>query len=256
VNSNALRSRGVASDLAGFAAAWLNREHPSPAAIADLGPQYAGLLELNAVLLGLSLHGRPGPIPRLALTLLAGATQLPPGFVRPLQVAAACAHLTDLDDPWTPPPTTPAVRPANEPWSAPPVTDEVLRRTANLDGVIVVLGLNRLAAVEDAVRSTDVPITIALVSSRPDELGPFARYTTGAVLSCLQQPPGVQLVHDETGVLSSALGCEVIGDDLEYAVLVDGDRISSRAEGFGAAYAIGRHAATSPIPAVSTPIAR
>ena len=74
--------------------------------------------------------GRMIRVSRLALTLLTGASQLTsaPGFVQPLDVARACAHLTDLDldDPWIPPPTSPPIRPAEEPWSPPSVTDEVL----------------------------------------------------------------------------------------------------------------------------------
>ena len=245
-----------AEGLAALATAWLDQQHPGPEVLtelADLGSPYAGLLGLNAVLLGLSLDGtqsrgaqdlgRMIRISRLALTLLAGADQLTsaPGFVQPLSVARACAHLADLDldDPWTPPPTSPPVRSADESWSPPSVTDEVLRRTADLDGVIVVLGLNRLGAAEDVVRATNGPVTIALVSSDPDELGPLARYTTGMLLGCLRQAlPRVQLVHDEDGVLASALGCDVIGDELEFAASVADGRIVARAEGFGGAHAI------------------
>ncbi|MEU4294869.1 helix-turn-helix domain-containing protein [Kribbella sp. NPDC026596] len=250
-----------AEGLAAFASAWLDQQHPGPEVLtepADLGTPYAGLLGLNAVLLGLSLDASPARqrspgrgqdlgrmirISRLALTLLAGADQLTsaPGFVQPFAVARACAHLADIDvdDPWRPPPTSPPIRPADEAWSPPAVTDEVLGRTADLDGVIVVLGLNRLSAAEDVVRTTDGPVTIALVSSSPDELGPLARYTTGALLGCLRQAvPGLQLVHDEDGVLASALGCDVIGDDLEFAASVADGRIVARAESFGAAHAI------------------
>jgi len=251
------RATSAVEGLAAFAAAWLDREHPAPDAIPELvGTPYAGLLGLNAVLLGLSLDalspgglGRMICVSRLALTLLTGATQLTsaPGFVQPLAVARACGHLTDLelDDPWTPPPTAPPIRPAEEQWSAPSMVDEVRHRPADLDspGVIAVLGLNRLSAVEDVVRSAGGTVTIALVSSHPDELGPLARYTTGSLLSCLQQLlPRVQLVHDESGVLASALGCEVIGDDLEYAAAIGDGRILTRAEGFGAAYALARTA--------------
>jgi len=136
----------------------------------------------------------------------------------------------------------PPVRPAHESWSPPSVTDEVLRRTAEFGtGVVAILGLNRLAAAEDVVRSTGAAVTIALVSSDPSELGPLARYTTDSLLSCLRQSaplPRVQVVHDERGVLASAVGCEVIGDDLEYAVAIADDRIAARAEGFGAGAAI------------------
>lgn len=251
------RHAATADGLSAFAAAWLDQQHPGPdvlTELADVGTPYAGLLDLNAVLLGLSLDrsapgglGRMIRVSRLALTLLTGASQLTsaPGFVQPLDVARACAYLTglDLDDPWIPPPTSPAIRPAEGPWSPPSVIDEVRHRPADLDspGVVAVLGLNRLSAAEDVVRSARGMITIALVSSHPDELGPLARYTTGSLLSCLQQsPPRVQLVHDEDGILASALGCDVIGDDLEYAAAIADGRILSRAEGFGGAYAVAR----------------
>lgn len=235
------RPVSVAAGLAGFAAAWLEHEHPGPdllPELADVGTPYAGLLGLNAVLLGLSLDrlepghlGRMIGISRLALTMLTGATQLTsaPGFVQPLAIARACAHLADLDppDPWVPPPTTPPVRPADEP--------------ADFDGIVAVLGLGRLSAAEDVVRTTTAPTTIALVSSAPDELGPLARYTTGTLLDCLQQSlPRVRIVHDEAGVLASTIGCDMIGDSLEYAVSVANGRIVGRAEGFGAAQAIAR----------------
>jgi AcrR family transcriptional regulator len=243
-----------AEGLAAFAWSWFDREHPGAEPdLADFGTPYASLLGFNAVLLGLGLDalspgdlGRRIQISRLALTLLTGATQVAsaPGFVRPLAVARACAGLADLDvdDPWTPPPTMPPVRPAHESWSPPSVTDEVLRRTAEFGtGVVAILGLNRLAAAEDVVRSTGAAVTIALVSSDPSELGPLTRYTTDSLLSCLRQSaplPRVQVVHDERGVLASAVGCEVIGDDLEYAVAIADDRIAARAEGFGAGAAI------------------
>lgn len=254
--ADGLSAFAAADGLSSFASAWLDQHHPGPdvlTELADVGTPYAGLLDLNAVLLGVSLDrsapgdlGRMIRVARLALTLLTGASQLTstPGFVQPLDVARACAHLADLDldDPWTPPPTSPPMRPAEEPWSPPSVIDEVRHRPADLDspGVIAVLGLNRLSAAEDVVRSARGTITIALVSSHPDELGPLARYTTGSLLRCLPQAPRVQLVHDEDGVLASALGCDVIGDDLEYAAAIAGGRILSRAEGFGGAYAVAR----------------
>ena len=253
----AARHLSTADGLSTFASAWLDQQHPGPdvlTELADVGTPYAGLLGLNAVLLGLSLDrltpgdlGRMIRVSRLALTLLTGATQLTsaPGFVQRLDVSRACGQLIDLDldDTWIPPPTSAPIRPAEEPWSPPSVIDEVQHRPADLDspGVIAVLGLNRLSAAEDLVRSARGTITIALVSSHPDELGPLARYTTSSLLDCLQQSlPRVQLVHDESGVLASALGCEVIGDELEYVAAIADGRIHSRAEGFGAAYALAR----------------
>jgi AcrR family transcriptional regulator len=260
-------ARSAAEALSAFADTWLAHDQPGPEVVAelsDLQAPYAELLGLNALLLGLSLdHLLPGHLgrsirtARLTLTMLTGAAQLAanaPGFVQPLAVARACADLAhlELDDPWRPPPTTPPTHPANELWSPPSVLDEIQRRTADLgaDGVVAVLGLNRLAAAEDVVRSAAGAVTIALVSSHPDELGPLARSTVGVLLDCLWQSvpraalPGVRLVHDETGLLASTIGCEVIGDDLEYAVRTEAGRIVARAEGFGAGAAIAGTPAT------------
>ncbi|GAB2638125.1 TetR/AcrR family transcriptional regulator [Kribbella swartbergensis] len=252
----ARRRAGAADGLAAFANVCLDRPGPGVDALPELsGTPYAELLGLNALLLGLSLDqispgqlGRMVRASRLALTMLHGASQLTgtaPGFVQPLAVARACAELPGLElyDPWMSPQSTPPVRPADEPWTPPPVVDEVRRRTADFrpDGVVVVLGLRRLAAVEDVVRTTSDPVTVALVSSDPAELGPLARYTVGGLLGCLRQSlplPWIQVVHDENGVLASAVGCEVIGDELEYAVRLENGRITARAEGFGAAAAI------------------
>ena len=242
-----------AGAMEAFATAWLEQDQLSVDVLPELsGTPYSDLLGLNALLLALSLDpvnpGRMISAARLALTMLQGASQLmesAPGFVRPLAVARSCAQLLelDLDDSWTPPPSSPPVRPAEEPWSPPRVVDTILGRPADFGpgGVVAVLGLHRLAAAEDVVRSTPDPVTIALVSSDPAELGPLARYLVGRVLGCLRQAmplPSIQVVHDEDGVLASALGCEVIGNELEYAARVEGGRVVARAEGFGAAAAI------------------
>jgi AcrR family transcriptional regulator len=245
----------VADQLSAYASAYLLQEHPGldvAAELTEFDTQYVGLLNLNAVLLGLALDAiRPGELGRMMAiarqthTLLAGAIQLAatPGFTQPLTVAQTCAHLAELDvpDSWVPPLSGPRLRPANDPYP-------------DLDGVVLVLGLNRLAAAEDAVRTTAGPVTVALVTSEPEELAPIARYTTGLSANCLPQSR-LRVLHDYDGVLASALGCDVIGDDLEYGVLLDDERIVARAEGFGAATTIAQ-AAISPMPSVSEPAAR
>ena len=80
------RHAATADALRAFASAWLDQQHPGPdvlTELADVGTPYAGLLDLNAVLLGLSLDrstpgnlGRMIRVSRLALTLLTGASQL------------------------------------------------------------------------------------------------------------------------------------------------------------------------------------
>jgi AcrR family transcriptional regulator len=250
--------------------------------------QYAQLMKLNAILLGLALErlrpanrerrvdGDPGMgelgrlqagvdqvgqvgagrLVRLAevvLSTLHGAGQLTaaaPGFVQPFTIAKACAQLAslELNDRWQRPPTLPPVRPDNEVWTPPPVIDALRSTPARLgpDGLFVVLGLNRLAAAEDAVRAVTpgTPVTVALVSSRPAELGPLARLTVAELAGCLRQVfpssavPELQLVHDESGEFATAAGVEVIGNDLEFAIRVSGGRIVARSEGFGAGHAV------------------
>ncbi|GAA1638451.1 TetR/AcrR family transcriptional regulator [Kribbella alba] len=196
--------------------------------------------------------GRLVGLAEVVLSTLQGAGQLTaaaPGFVQPITVAKACAQLAslELDDHWQRPPTLPAIRPDNEAWAPPPVVDALRNTPARLgpDGLFVVLGLNRLAAAEDAVRavSPGTAVTVALVSSRPAELGPLARLTVAELSGCLRQAfpssalPELQLVHDESGEFATAAGAQVVGNDLEYAIRVSGGRIAARSEGFGAAHA-------------------
>jgi hypothetical protein len=104
--------------------------------------------------------------------------------------------------------------------------------------------LNRLAAAEDAVRAVTpgTAVTVALVSSRPAELGPLARLTVAELCGCLRQSfpqwalPRLQVVHDESGEFATAVGVPVIGNDLEYAIRVSGGRIAARSDGFGASH--------------------
>jgi AcrR family transcriptional regulator len=196
--------------------------------------------------------GRLVRLAEVVLSTLQGAGQLTaaaPGFVQPITVAKACAQLAslELDDHWQRPPTLPTIRPDNEAWAPPPVVDALRNTPARLgpDGLFVILGLNRLAAAEDAVRavSPGTPVTVALVSSRPAELGPLARLTVAELSGCLRQAfpssalPELQLVHDESGEFATAVGAQVIGNDIEYAIRVSGGRIAARSEGFGATHA-------------------
>ncbi|WP_344056879.1 TetR/AcrR family transcriptional regulator, partial [Sphaerisporangium rubeum] len=147
---------------------------------------YAQLLKLDAVLLGLALErlrpaGGPagGPAARqvrlaeAVLTTLHGAGQLAaaaPGFVEPFDVVTVCRELAGLDLGGGIPPL-PAVTPpraVDEPWSPPPATDAVRRSPAGLsgDGVVAVLGLRRLQAAEEAVRAAPpgTPVTAVVVT--------------------------------------------------------------------------------------------
>ncbi|MFC7244329.1 helix-turn-helix domain-containing protein [Catellatospora aurea] len=231
---------------------------------------HAQLLKLQAILLGLALErltaeGAPGRAQRrvrvaeAALTTLQGASvlaQTSPGFVEPFHVVATCEHLGELDlhDRWQPlyadyvaPP-----RPADEPWPTdggeePAPLDAVRDEPVDLaaDGVVAVLGLHRLAAIEDAVRAAPpgAQVTAVLVSGAPGELMPLARLMLAEFRRCLSAAfprrawPGLRIVYDETGALAAAAGVDAVSDATESAVRVVSGRITARADGYGACLA-------------------
>ncbi|MEU8004865.1 helix-turn-helix domain-containing protein [Catellatospora sp. NPDC049111] len=238
---------------------------------------FAQLLKLQAILLGLALEGlapasrgraqRRVRVAEAALTTLQGASvlaQTSPGFVEPFHIVATCEHLggLDLHDRWQPlyadyvaPP-----RPADEPWpaaggeeSAP--LDAVHGEPVDLraDGVVAVLGLHRLAAIEDAVRAAPpgAQVTAVLVSGAPGELMPLARLMLAEFRRCLcaafprRAWPGLRIVYDESGALAAAAGVDAVSDATESAVRVVSGRITARAEGYGACLATARAAAAS-----------
>ena len=231
---------------------------------------FAQLMKLEAILLGLALErvrrrGRPsGRLVRVAeaaLTTLHGASQMAaaaPGFVEPFDVISACRQLAqlDLDDRWEPPhlPHVPRARPVSEPWSPPRAADAVRREPVRLggDGVVAILGLQRLAAVEEAVRAAPAreEVTAVLVTGEPDELAPLARLVIAELRTHLRHGfppwawPPLRVVLDESGAIAAAAGVPAVSDATETAVRVRGGRIVARADGYGASHA----AATAPKP--------
>jgi AcrR family transcriptional regulator len=225
---------------------------------------FAQLMKLHAIVLGLGLEnlsaaGRMVRVAEAALTTLHGASQLAaaaPGFVEPFNVVSACEHLAGLDlgDVWQPPhlPHVPQARPADEPWSPPPALDAIRGIPARLtgDGVVAILGLHRLAAIEEAVRAAPpgADVTAVLVTGAPDELAPLARLSIAELRGYLRQgfPPAawppLQIVLDESGVVAATAGVPAVSDATEIAVRVRAGRIVAHADGYGACYA----AAVSP----------
>jgi hypothetical protein len=245
-----------------FARAWLERlpmatDPPgghlrlrSLAGVLDDGPvraTFAQVTRLEAQLLAFALESvRPGRQVRLAelvLTLLTGAGQLAevaPGFGDPFDVIRACELLaeTDLDDRWAPPHLAyidPAV-PCDEEWTGP-----------SADGVVVVLGTARLAAVEEAVRAARAgdQVTVAVVTGDQAELGRLVRLRVNDLTACLRRvfepEPPLRLMLEGTEV-AAAVGVDA-ADDTEAAVRVRSGRVVARAEGRGAGHA----AATAPV---------
>ncbi|MGV9778459.1 TetR/AcrR family transcriptional regulator [Streptosporangium sp. NPDC003464] len=266
--------------LGAFARAWVaglplaTDERPGPARLgSDLMSEilvdgrtrlpFAQLMRFDAILLGLALErlrppGTPaGRLVRVAesvLTTLHGAGQLAaaaPGFVEPFNVIGVCEQLADLDlgDAWQPPhlPYVPLARPADEPWSPPPAADVIRGGPAWLadDGVVAVLGLHRLEAVEEAVRAAPAgaTVTAVLVTGDPAELTPLARLAVAGLCACLRQAfpptawPPLQVVHDGSGALAAAAGVPAVSDGTEAAVRVEAGRIVARADGRGACHA-------------------
>jgi hypothetical protein len=193
-------------------------------------------------------------VAEITLTTLYGAGQLAaaaPGFGDPFAVVLACERLAELDlgDRWQAAhlPHIPPARPADRPWAPPAATDALRGEPARLggDGVVTVLGLHRLAAVEQALRAAppEVTVTAALVTGDPGELGPLARLAVtelrGALTAAVPQParPRLQLVHDESGALAAAAGVSAVSDAAESAVRIRGGRVVAQADGYGACHA-------------------
>ncbi|MEU6409063.1 helix-turn-helix domain-containing protein [Microbispora sp. NPDC046933] len=262
--------------LAAFARAWVSRlplATDDPARLGmDLMPEvladqrvrqpFAQLMKLNAIVLGLALERLDGHasarrrvrVAETALTTLYGASQMAdaaPGFAEPFDIVAACEGLADLDlgDRWDLPhlPFVPLARPAGEPWSPPPAVDALRGEPAPLarDGVVAVLGLHRLGAVEEAVRAAPPgdEVTAVLVTGDPGELGPLARLTLADLRACLRRAlpapawPCLRVVHDEEGAVAAAAGVTAVSDGTEVAVRVRSGRVVARADGYGACHA-------------------
>ncbi|MCO1653998.1 TetR/AcrR family transcriptional regulator [Pseudonocardia humida] len=269
--------RTVRSALAAFATAWLadlplaTERGSGPAPLgADLLPEvltdaavripFAQLTRLQAVVLGVALERlRPAPDGRLvrvaesALTTLHGASVLAaaaPGFVEPFDVVAGCGRLADVDlrDSWDPPhlPYVPAARPVDEPWDPPAVLDSLSGEPVRLtgDGVVTVLGLHRVGAVEEAVRAAPTAdVTAVLVSGEPAELLPLARLVVADLRRCLRPAvpegawPRLRIVLDARGAVAAATGTSAVSDATEAAVRIAGGRVVARADGHGAGHA-------------------
>lgn len=267
--------------LGAFARAWVTRlplatdeQHGAGRLGVDLMPEiaadertrqpFAQLMKLNAILLGLALErlGPPGSPPgrrvRIAeavLTTLHGAGQMAaaaPGFVEPFDAVSVCEQLAglDLDDGWAPPhlPYVPPARPADQRWSPPGAVEAVRGGPVRLtgDGVVAILGLHRLEAVEEAVRAAPphAEVTAVLVTGDPGELAPLARLAVADLGNCLCQAfppaawPRLRVVHDATGALAAAAGVPAVSDATETAVRVSAGRITARADGHGACHAV------------------
>lgn len=260
--------------LGALARAWVSRS-AAPDLFADLFAEvprlpYQQLLRLNALLLSLALERLAPPAPgarqvrlaSIALTLLHGARSLStvaPGFEEPFDVVSACEQLAsvELNDWWAAPSAIPPVSPADAVWSPPEAVDLVTGAPASFgDGVVAVVGLHRLAAIEEAVRGgfgtvAATGVTAVLVTDELAELGPLTRLTVTELCCCLRQSfprrawPGLQVVLDERAAVAAAAGIPAVSNETEHALRVEAGRVVRRAEGTGAGHAIATTAAHS-----------
>lgn len=223
---------------------------------------YAQLTSLQAVLVGLALERldaapaadqRRVRVAESVLTTLYGAGQLAaaaPGFTDPFTVIRSCERLTGLDpdDSWPLPHIAhiPAARAVDEPWSAPTALDTLHGEQVRVDdGVVVVLGLHRLEAVEEALRAApeDVPVTVVPVTAEPAELLPLVRLVLAELRGGLAQAfpartwARPRIVLDPG--LAAAAGAVESDDDTELALRLHEGRIVARSEERGAAHAAG-----------------
>lgn len=268
----------VPAALGALARAWnaklplTNGEHDDTTRLAvDLIPEvladdltrrpFTQLQRLYAIVLGLGLESlraeaatkRLVPVAEAVLTTLHGANRLAavaPGFVEPFNLVSACEQLANLDlgDGWPPPHLAhaPSPTPTDDPWSPPTAADALHGVPARTDGdgVVLILGLHRLSAVEEAIRADRADLTAALVTSAPGELMPLARFAVADLRSLVNRTfpswarPRLQLIHDDAGALAEAAGVTSVSDATETAVRIEAGRIVSRADGLGACHAV------------------
>ncbi|MEW1724831.1 TetR/AcrR family transcriptional regulator [Streptomyces sp. NPDC093109] len=273
--------------LGAFARVWLERlpltgdtpgsghlQLRSLSGVLDTEPARTALAELfrfEALLLALALEPRTAVrrstvrLAELALTLLNGAAGLAenaPGVSDPFDLARAAEHLAGialLDEgaPAHLPFVAPA-RPVEDPWAAPlGLRDEITGSRVDLgaDGVVVVLGVGRLSAAEEAVSAARLrdEVTFVVVTSDPAETGRLARLRIVDLVGSLRRVfaagelPRPRVVFDDGGAVTTALGRKPSGDPTddvtEVAVRVRDGLIVARAEGRGAGHAVATHTA-------------
>ncbi|MCE6998833.1 TetR/AcrR family transcriptional regulator [Saccharothrix sp. S26] len=269
--SNPQRGTDRREALGALARAWVTSTGHDPLArdlLAEVAAEevtrrpFAQLLKLDALLLSLALEALDPAVPplgspparlvRLAEVVLAalhgasGLATAAPGFLEPFDVVSACEQLAglELNDWWAPPPGAVVVG-QDRPWTPPSAVDLVRGSevTPDEDGVVVVLGLNRLAAAEEAVRN-HVPTTLVMVTGTPGELAPLARLVLARLCVSLRQAfpprawPRLRVVCDESGAVAGAAGVPSVSDETETAIRVEAGRVVARAEGSGAAHAV------------------
>ncbi|MFC4944719.1 TetR/AcrR family transcriptional regulator [Pseudonocardia sp. GCM10023141] len=230
----------------------------------------AQLTRLESLLFALALEScartrsrveRRVRLAELVLTLLDGVGHLAESaaaFGDPFDVAAACEHLDGLDLPdiWDPPylPFVTPAEPCRDAWTPPPdVSDQISGRPIGLgsDGVLAVLGTQRLAAAEEAVRAARPGdrVTVVVVTADHAEVGRLVRLRLTDIAGSLRRvfapidQPRLRVVVDDGGLIAAAADVPDPDDATEAAVRIKDGAIIARAQGRGAAHAAATAAA-------------
>ncbi|MEU0543908.1 helix-turn-helix domain-containing protein [Nocardia sp. NPDC005978] len=220
---------------------------------------FAQLIKLDAVLLGaaLSALARYPDVPLASyvgmaestLTILYGATQLSfvaPEIIDPPRLIELCEEVGRLE-PGQPPERLganefqPPTR-VDEAWSLPPSVDRLRGsavRSIN-DGFVLVLGMNRIAAIEQlmAAASHEDQVVVVLVSAASAEVLPLARLAIADFSRSLRYAfparalPAVQIVVDEDAISAGLVEAGTpLDDNVEAAMIIRHGRIIARAAG-------------------------
>ncbi|MDW6065974.1 hypothetical protein SAZ11_59640 [Streptomyces sp. FXJ1.4098] len=112
--------------------------------------------------------------------------------------------------------------------------------------MVVVLGVSRLSAAEEAVRSARPgdAVTIVVATSDPAETGRLARLRIVDLVACLrrvfaaEELPRPRIVFDDGGTVPAALGGTSVDDLTEVAIRVRDGLIVAHADGHGAGHAV------------------
>ncbi|GGS36888.1 TetR/AcrR family transcriptional regulator [Actinokineospora fastidiosa] len=225
---------------------------------------YTQLMKLSALQIGFALGHLGGTRPRVrqaeaALTILEGARQFAaaaPGLVEPFHIVQTCENLPDLETAWRFPDQLPPTKVLDDPWSPGDATDLAHDAPADLTstGLVAILGVHRLSAIEEAIREMpdNEDITLVVVSADPGELVGLVRLTVAETRAHLRQAfppasvPRLRVVVDPDGTIAAAAGVTGVSDTTEVALRIAGGRIKLRSEGFAACAASSLHDTKAP----------
>ncbi|GGK63095.1 TetR/AcrR family transcriptional regulator [Nocardia camponoti] len=233
---------------------------PEVRASAHLRRPFAQLIELDAILLAASMgnladgssfsHYRP--IARSALTMLLCGTQLSfviPDFVDPDLLVEMCRQVVDMKlSPQRPRDAVPGPDPVrtspDTQWNPRRgIVDLLHSRPAELerDGVVAILGLNRLRAIEELIEGSPdlADIAVVLVCDPVAEVAPLARLALADFSRSLRYAfpesavPTMRFIVDNDGALTEGLQSSASVADTETALIIRSGNVITRYIGRG-----------------------